>query len=306
MLTAALLGTTLVLLRLESATGRRLWRWALLPLFVAWANLHSGFVLGLVLIATYWLGEWLSPRFGGVASSRGHPGRGHSGLLILVAAATLLNPHHIEALLYPVRLMTRPEVRETITELRSIFHPAYAGALFLKALAAAAAITLFLVVGPRRRLQWALLLPGIVFWVLALGSLRSVSELAVIAPAVIAAHGERLGSRRIVAAITSGAVLLLALAGGATAVRGSIPMGNEAPRRVGLGVDPVNCPAAATQFLKAADPPGRVFHVMAFGGYFIYELWPEQHDGHGSGLGPGGGCARYFARGGGLQERSAQ
>jgi hypothetical protein len=99
----------------------------------------------------------------------------------------------------------------------------------------------------------------------------------VIAPAVIAAHGERLGSRRILAAITSGAVLLLALAGGATAVRGGIPMGKEAPRRVGLGVDPVNRPAAATQFLKAADPPGKVFHIMAFGGYFIHELWPERH-----------------------------
>jgi hypothetical protein len=131
-----------------------------------------------------------------------------------------------------------------------------------------------LLVTSRRRITWAVLLPALVFWVLALGSLRSVSELAVLVPAVVAVHGAALGRRPAMAATVGVVVILVATVGGGMIVRSGTPMGTEAPRRVGLGVDAANCPAAAVRFLREESPPERIFNRLAFGGYLIHELWP--------------------------------
>ena len=48
------------------------------------------------------------------------------------------------------------------------------------------------------------------------------------------------------------------------------------PRRVGLGVDPINRPDAAIRFLREKAPPGRIFNLLGFGGYIIHELWPDR------------------------------
>lgn len=274
MLTALLLGVTLLLLRLESATGERRWRWALVPLFLLWANLHSGFVLGLALVALAWAGEAITRR--PPAPERRALWRGRGIVLALALAATLLNPHFVEALLYPLRLVARGEVRSSIVELRTIFHPAYRGALFLKALALSGLVLAALLTVGRRRLDWPLLLPGILFLALALRSLRGVSELSVILPALIAAHGEPLARTRRAARLASGAIALLALAAGAGAVAWGQPMGAEPNRRVGLGIDPTNWPGAAARFLREMRPAGEVFNVLAFGGYLIHDLWPEK------------------------------
>lgn len=274
MMTALLLGATLLLLRLESETGKRRWRWTLIPLFVIWANLHSGFLLGLGLVVIYWVGE--RPTFPGGTSSESPPAWGDRGLVLAAAlAATLINPHHAQALLYPIKLVLRPEVRGTIVELRSIFHPAYRGALFLDALFATAVVTVILLVISRRQICWAVLLPGLVFLLLALRSLRNVSELAVLVPALVAVHGSALGRKPVVAAVVSVAVMVAATVEGGMIARSGTPMGADGHRRIGLGVDTANCPVAAVEFLRQEHPSGRIFNPLAFGGYLIHELWPR-------------------------------
>jgi Flp pilus assembly protein TadD len=276
MLTAVFIGLTLVALRLEATTGRRAWRFALVPLFLLWANLHSGFVLGLGVIALYWLGEALARRFGRAAYRSAARWRARVGTLAIVFLATLINPHHIDAFLYPWRLFARAEVRESILELRHVFHPAYQGALFLKVLLAVGLVLLVLIVRSRRRLDWALLLPGLVFGALCLRSVRGLSEFAVLIPVLVGVHGDWLGKRRVVAKVTSLTVILLAVTGSAAAHRWGVPMGGDERRGIGLGVNPAGVPDAAASFLLETESTGRVFNILGFGAYFIYTLWPDR------------------------------
>lgn len=277
LLTALFLGATLLLLRLESASGRARFRWALVPVFALWANLHSGFTLGLGLVLLYRVGEWFSAiRLAETTVVHNLSWRQSALAFCAIVLATLLNPHHVEALLYPLRLLAREEVRSSIAELRSVFHPAYRDALFLKVFASSAALLIVLIVAARRRLQWSLLLPTAVFMFLAIGSVRSVSEYAVLLPAVFAAHGAALGERRSIARSIAIVVILLSIAGTGGALLWGQPMGDESNRRVGLGVNPVNRPDVATRFMRDVAPPGRMFNLLGFGGYFIHELWPDR------------------------------
>jgi hypothetical protein len=277
LLTALLLAVTLLLLRKESATGRPAWRWALPPLFLLWANLHSGFLLGLGLVALYWTGEAISIRIGAAGPAAEPRWRGRLIALGASLLSTLVNPHHVEALLYPLKLVANPVVTGMIAELQSPFDPRFRGALFLWFLLLCALALAALLPGRLRRLQGSLILPGAVFAVLALQAVRSVSELAVLVPALVAAHGERLSGRRVVAAVTSALVLLGAIGLGLLASGPGIPMGkNENPRRTALGIHQVNLPGAAVEFLRQTRPPGRVFGVMGFSSWMIYKLWPEK------------------------------
>lgn len=275
MLTAVLLGVLLLFLRLESTTGQRRWRVALAPLFLLWANLHSGFILGFLLVLLYWAGEAISGRRDRTASSSSPAWRERGLALLLALAASVINPHHVEAHLYPLRLISRADVRGSIVELRNIFHPAYRGAIFLKALAASAAAAGILLFSSRRRLDGAVLLPGIFFGILAVTSIRGLSEFAVILPALLAVHGEALGSRRRLSQAVSAGVLVL-VAGIATlaAARG-IPIGIDPARRPGLGVETGSCPVSAARLLREAHPSGHVFNLLSSGGYLIHELGPE-------------------------------
>ncbi len=270
MFTALGLGVTLWCLRRGAVASGRRWRVALLPLFLVWANVHSGCVLGLALVALFWVGETIDRRRTGLTNvwlSR-------LGWLGALLGVCLINPHTIRTLVYPFALMTRPEVRGGIVELRSIFHPAYAGAFFLKALGLTAVAMVGTLAAARGRWQWSLLVPGLLFAALALRTLRGVSEFAVLVPALLAAHAGWLAQRPHLGRGLSVAVIAAACLGGAVAATHGVPMGSDPPRRVGLGVDVTNRPDGATRFLRQVEPQGHVFQVLAFGGWFIHELWP--------------------------------
>ncbi len=279
--TAVLLAATLLLLRLESATGsprpRRRYRLALIPLFILWANLHSGFVLGLALVALYWIGEAFGDRPTRLVDSRSHLlTRDRRLFFVLLAAVTLLNPNHVHAFLYPFQLIARPEVRRGIVELRPIFHPDYRGALFLTDLLVLALLLGVILVGSGRRVVWALLLPGLAFGLMGIRAVRGVTELAVLVPALIGLHGAWLGRRRGGALGLPAIVIILSAALAVAALRGGIPMGREGTRRAGLGISQTMVPDQAALFLRQADVEGRLFNLLGFGGYLIHQLWPER------------------------------
>lgn len=80
--------------------------WLLPPLFAFWANLHSGFIFGLLLLGCLWVGEALAGRFW----SDPFPLEGRRwwrlGLyLLLSAVASLLNPYGWALLGYPFRYL---------------------------------------------------------------------------------------------------------------------------------------------------------------------------------------------------------
>ena len=275
MLTALFLGGLLLLLRLESESGRRLWRMLLAPLFLLWANLHSGFVLGFALLGLYWTGEALAVRLAGTRGSARPVWRERGLVMLLCFAASLVNPHHIHAHLYPFHLIAREEVRGGIVELRNVFHPTYRGAWFLWGLAATGLAGLVLLVDSRRRLVWPLLLPGILFAVLGLASLRGLSEFSVLVPAVLGAHAAALGRRPHVASGVSIGVIVLGLTGGIVAFVRGMPVGEGSAQRIGLAAEPGSRPVAAARFLREERPAGSIFNLLSYGGYLINELGPQ-------------------------------
>lgn len=307
MMTAVFLGGLLLLLRLEETTGNRRWRLLLVPLFLVWANIHSGFVLGLLLLGLTWLGMFLDRRSAGASragggrpgAGGGHPGAGGNSsdldtrrsetssvwkdrglVLLLCLVATLLNPNFIHAHLYPFRLVASEEVRGGIVELRSLFHPAYRGSLFRVDFVVAIVVAVALMVMARRRIGWALALPGIAFALLAVKSIRGLSEFAVILPALIAAHAGALApgsmpGRRWMGHALAGTVIVLAVGGGWAALVRGVPVGGGSIQRLGTSLEPGSRPVAAARFLREERPVGRVFNLLSYGGYLIHELGPD-------------------------------
>lgn len=282
LITAFFLSVTLFFLRKENTTGNKRWLWALVPLFVLWANLHSGFVLGLGLIILFWLGEaggnklGLDKRDPSEAEPVPVNWRTRFGALAAVTLGTLLNPHHVHAFLYPFKLLYSDEVRGHIIELRSVFHPGFSGALFLKVLMAVGLVLLVSLAMSRRRWVLAILLPGAVFGLVALNSVRGVTEFAVLVPALIGLHGMWLGRHRQWSLAVSAAAIVLSVIIGGTILRQGMPVGNGTYQRLGTGVSQGRYPAGAVDFLQETKPTGRIFNVLGFGGYLIHELWPEQ------------------------------
>jgi hypothetical protein len=105
----------LLILR-RAKQGKRRWLWVLPPLFLLWANVHAGFMLGLVLLGTAWVGDAgeyiLATRFAGRVPPPAFPPETPSAryLIDLAAAgmlsggATLINPYGLE--LYRASLAT--------------------------------------------------------------------------------------------------------------------------------------------------------------------------------------------------------
>jgi len=277
MFTVAFLGLTLLLLRLDSFSRRKRWKLLFIPLFLVWANMHSGVLLGLLLIACYWAGEALSPRLKGMASTQPMAWRGRLTVFALSALVTLLTPNHVRLWLMPFEVISYPNMRDIIWELMPVFHPVYRSHLFLKALIASAGVLLILIFLERRRLPWSLLLPGAVFGFMGVQMMRSVTELSVLIPVLMGGLGARLGSRRALAGIVSIAVIAASIWAGICSIRQGIYISEfERPRPVGLGVYKPRFPVGAARFLKAVHPGGHLFNDLAFGGYLIHEIWPEQ------------------------------
>ncbi len=113
-LRAALAGELMLALALAALTryrrtGRRRWLVGVAALFWLWANLHSGVVFGLGVLALYALEPFLAPARGGPAGGRRASRRCRRAapyLWTLAAAAvlTLLNPNGVDAPLYPFLL----------------------------------------------------------------------------------------------------------------------------------------------------------------------------------------------------------
>ena len=91
-----LMAVELVLIHSALLKGRSGSLWALVPLFLLWANIDGSFLLGLFVLALYTVGAFLPSRR--TAEDPESPGAPKWALVLLLsAAACLLNPSHIYA-----------------------------------------------------------------------------------------------------------------------------------------------------------------------------------------------------------------
>lgn len=274
----SIVGATLTLFLLESTRRRR--ELYFIPLFAIWANLHGGWLFGLLLIAAYGVGDlgeallsktkrndWLSDAKGNFAA------------LMLAAVSTLLNPYGSRLYGEVLGAVTSPSLSASIDEYLS---PNFHEISSLPFLAAVLSALVVLTVVPKRLpLPWLLVILMSMFFGMRAG--RNIALFGVTAIPLLALHIHRnwpehrrafpyfSAIARLDSASRPGlwsvpvAALLLALGLNRGHV-GSVSV-------IADHFDGKRFPVEAVRQARLAQLHGRIFHPWTWGGYFL-EAWP--------------------------------
>ncbi len=247
------------------------------PLMVFWVNAHGSFVLGLVLLTLYCIGE------GTRALLRQPDALDLRRLAALVAvtlatlAATLVNPISVDIFAYVVKLLTDPPSQGLVNEWQPPTVRSLAGQVFFLA-------TLFLIAAlalGRRRLNLTDTLLLCAFLWLAWSGMRYVVWFGMLAMPMLAQCLARPSSR--VAAPRSdpfAAIIALALLIGVGALQPPFRSSLNLPASYrGLFAEvpgapllySADTPVGAAAYLRD-HPGGRLFNDMAYGSYLIWAL----------------------------------
>lgn len=262
--------TALLLTRYRQGERRALWP---LPLLMAlWVNLHGGYVIGLALLGVTIVGEALAQRLR-------QPAVNLKPLLVaatLSAVATLLNPHGVEALLYPFTYAgTQNASMQYIAEWQS---PNFHSSSFLLF---GAGLLLVIVVGVSRRpLSITEALWTLAFAIMALQSVRHIPLYAVVVMPLLGGRlqAELPALRNSLAAwrrpTLLAAVIWLALIASVMAI--VVPAERRSTLQLGREPGAANYPVGAVEYLRAHGLEGNLFNEYVWGGYLIYQLYPER------------------------------
>jgi tetratricopeptide (TPR) repeat protein len=273
-----------ILLRAEEGKGKRS-LFFIPALFLLWANMHSGVTLGLLVLACFTLGSHLSR--GAAQKVDRTQGGGQPRVLLRVLlmsiAASLLNPNHVKALLYPFWLARSPVFTKVIGELKGPLDPEYAWAFWQVGFLALIPVTLAVLLVTSRVRNLSLILPLVLFLVLSFFAHRNVPLFAAVALAVAATAGlreaapqknrPRSGSENLPHAGRIMACIIPALAGVLVLAKGAY-MGEEGWRQVGTSVNESQFPVGAVRFLEEESIDGNMFNMMGWGGYLVYHGYP--------------------------------
>lgn len=272
LLTYVLLGATWVVA--DGALRSKRWPSlvTLFPIFLVWANVHSGVVAGLGLLGVVALVDWRSG------------GKTLLAFTVGCAVAASVNPYGVEVLTYPFQFLGTED--DWTRFLNEWARPEWTGAQ--------ASFTVFVVftgvawlLGRRRipmRHGWVLL----AFLVLASRAWRNLPLFALVSVPVWAAclavcwEGvEQWSCRRVhsVHSITSArawSALTCGVSLGVVAVSvGLAAWGLVRTEWSALSMEREMFPATAVRFLKANPLPKRLLNPYGWGGYLAFHLCPE-------------------------------
>lgn len=252
-------------------------------LFALWANLHGGFLYGLVLIGCYLAGSVVSL----LLEQEREPCRAavkrYALMLGAALAGTCLNPVGPRLLTHLTGWLGETWLVNMTNEYRSPDFHALTGRIFLLLLLLVI-VALALV---RRRMPWAHLAVLLVTTAFALYSARNIPLWALTALPLVAIHVNREWSsvswapaawgRRVFAVGVGpsqpGPLSALAVLGFvALAMRGGT-IGRA--QLLQDSFDPTVFPVTVVERARAAHVEGRIFNEFIWGGY-ILDAWPEQ------------------------------
>jgi hypothetical protein len=270
----SLLGLAVVL---ELGLGRARPSRALPLVFLLWANLHAGVVLGLLSLPTLLLPAWMD----GTRARRREVGL--VGALCVLACVA--NPNGLEVFLRPLRYAFDPTSPfRSIGEWQPPFRPGgLQSPLFPAAIAAFAIAALAIVATrarlvvpagdpPARRVPWVAVALGALTLAMALRSRRFVPFFAIagsLAPALVMHRLLRPLGGRLPALL---APVLVAVVGGAWL--GPYPLTGRAFRYL---VDEESFPVDTCDFIEANRLSGDVFAYYNWGGYLEYRTDGRLH-----------------------------
>lgn len=272
--------------------GRR-FTLALVPVLVAlWVNLHAGFVMAFVMIGIAGLGTALPLLVDRERRGAGWRAVGLTAIVgVAAAAASLLNPFGVRAILFPLEVVRSvPFMTSTIEWFPPNFHHGSFRPLELMLLLLFPAFA-----WGRARLSAADVGLILVFANLGLTSVRHVPLFAVVAaPPLAAALQEAVAKWRRVdwarirdaarrrmpslapaltapgAPVVAGAVLLLTAVSAHWAGMARVPTN---PLRLDLAES--RYPGRTMTFIRENRLPLQLFSVYAWGGYELWRLYPE-------------------------------
>lgn len=271
----------LILDRYTRRPSRRL-LFALPLLMLIWANLHGGFVLGLVLIGAYLVGEWLNV-VSGRGSLTGLQLRDLGLALIASFIITVVNPNTYRLLLYPLAFVLPNAYTNIIEESASPnFHLPVM--MIFEALLLALMASLAIV---RPRINWTLVLIMVGFTHLALSQVRNVPVWAVVVsplvafslslvgptlwPRIAAAAGRTRPITPAKARINLILIILVLIVYGSVGAR---YINGKALART----ERTQYPVGAIRFMQHHRLPPRVFVSYSWGGYLLWHLFPVYRD----------------------------
>lgn len=264
--------------RKDNAVGR--WVFLAFPaLTLLWANLHSGYLLGIVVLCTYLIGDFLEGRRSN-PNARTLPAIDLIGLsiaIVVASLASLFNPNGIRLWLYPFETLFSPVQRDFIAEW---FPPNPTQAVFwLLAGLVVAGILGFILTARRPSITELLVFGGT-----AVGAFLSVRNIPIFAVAstpilcrylatVFASASwstpKQLGkSQRLSTLLAAGAI-----GAGAAAIAAATLVGNTATVRSTF-------PEAAVDWIESGRRvDDRIFNAYNWGGYLIWRGYPVYVDG---------------------------
>jgi hypothetical protein len=259
----------------------------LAPLMLLWSNCHSLFVMGLALIAAWWVGEFLD-------HLRSRQGRDDAPYLARLAAAAVLagavctvNPYGVNGLLFPLLTYTRisgalPIFRHGVTEFAPpLAIPVWVGSVFFFKVALGLLALTLLAQG--RKIRTAEVLITLVFSFVAFKAVRNLGLWSVPAGAIL---GRNLGelwqklARNSPARAERWRPLLTSLLGLVLLAHfpiWAVPQLRHrlyGPSQFGRGLLPGQFPEGAADFMAAHPPHGRGFNCFEDGGYLIWRMFP--------------------------------
>lgn len=237
---------------------RRRWMWALVPLFIFWANCHGGYFMGWVMLGGY-CGEALLQRL------RKLPVEGERQLWMVSTASILasgLNPNGFRAI--EIMFLYRGSAIQSSNlewQYPAFWLPPYSYAVVL----IGPLIVMLLARRRTRPVDW------ILYFVFAAASLLAVRNTILMGLVGAVLLGAYLPDwkRGIPAAAEFAAAggLLLAII---FSVRGGGAFQLRAAEWL--------LPTQAADFLKTHNVTGRMFNTYENGGYLVWRLWPAQRD----------------------------
>jgi hypothetical protein len=275
-----LLGVALVVGQLERR-GEGAPPWTYLPLFGLWANLHGGFLFGLILIAVYLVGdlaEGISGDARGLWLSRA---RRHAASLAFGTAGTLLTPYGLSL---PAHVLGWFRNRWVIDNTQEYLSPDFHAA-GTKVILAVLLLVVFALSVSRSRPSYPRLFVILSTVAAALIYQRNVPLFGLAALPVLARHLDaewrryaanwriRLAFERESPGRKSGPwaiaitvpLLLLTLRASPLSAKGVVP----------AYFDSRIFPVTAVEKARAARLTGRIYNDFIWGGYILH-AWPEQ------------------------------
>ncbi len=271
----------LLLFLLESEKFRAGSRFFALPLLSAvWANLHGGFILGVVIIWLSCLGEGLSlilPGFDSPLSSSGRKWRRLLLIAALSAAAAGLNPSGFQVYNY---------YSSEISKLSSFIYvwQPFPWSAWRSWTLSQAFFPLLILLGAlsfiRRRRRLSHLLIFLFFSYLGVKAVRNIYIFYIITPFVLAVNFQRLTgdnlTARMVKRLTFPALIVILIGVIIYPHYQRDPFRNDIHREFGGGISAVTYPVEVSKFLSASGIRSPIFNSFGIGGYLVWKLWPER------------------------------